>query len=214
LEAGEITIVVKRKQLWLIGLLLLTALAACGGNVPAATALPTNQIYQSNTAGGDLSFYYPAGWVVSTNNGQIIVANSQTAMDASAPSSGQFRIQMLPGPISAFGNFDAQTVPSAVIQYLLPRISTQGVQYSSSTDLTIGAYPASRAKASAGDGEGSITAVNMGNGIYNIVSASSAAGELAQFQPTLDAILATVLYSAPVVKPGQAAPAATAEAAG
>jgi hypothetical protein len=204
----------KRTWLWLVGLLLIAVLAACGSSSPAATAAPINQIFTGSTSGGTLSFNYPVGWVTTSNNGQIAVANSQAAMDAAAPSPGQFRFQMLAGPISVFEGLDAQTAPVAVIQYLLPKVSSQSLQYSAPTDLTIGTYSASRAQASASDGEGSITAVNMGNGIYNIVSAVSAGGELAQFQPTLDAILATVIYNALAARPGQSSPAATPEASG
>ncbi len=205
----------KRYWLWLAGVLMITLLAACGGggNAPAATAAPVNQNYQGSTTGGNIAFNYPVSWATTSLNGQIAVANSQTALNAPTPSSGQFRFQMLVGPISVFDGLTAQSTPRDVLQYLLPKIGAQGVQYSSPVDMTVGTYSASSVQASANDGQASIVAVNMGNGIYNIVSAVSASGELAQFQPTLNAILATVTYNVPAPSQ-QNAPAATSEAQG
>src|SRR5690242_4666638 len=135
----------KHKSLWLAGFWLTALLAACGGNAPAATAAPMGQNFQTSTTGGSVAFNYPVGWVTSILNGQIAVANSQAALDASVPSSGQFRFQMLAGPISVFDGLTAQSTPHDVIQYLLPKIGTQGIQYSAPTDFNIGIYTASSA---------------------------------------------------------------------
>ncbi len=205
----------KHKWLWLAGLLGICLLAACGGNAPEATAVPVSQNFQSEATGANVAFNYPTGWAASVSNGQILVANSQAALEATGPAAGQFAIRMLVGPISVLGGLTAESSAHDVILFFKTSLATTGVTFGDPLDMTIGSFSASRVQGSSTDGDGSITAVNMGDGIFNIASVVSAPGEMKQFEATLNAILATVSYQpiAPADSP-DTAPAATTEASG
>jgi hypothetical protein len=205
----------KHKWLWLTGLLVAILLAACGGTTVQGTPAPVDQSFSSEATGGNITFNYPSGWVANVTNGQIVIANSQAAVAAASPSSGQFLIRMLVGPVSVITGLDAQSTAHDVILYFKNSLATKGVTFGDPINLTIGNFGASRLQASSSDGDGSITAVNMGQGMYNIASVTSASGEMKQYEATLDAILATVSYQpvAPADSP-DAAPAATSEASG
>lgn len=205
----------KHKWLWLTGLLVIFLLAACGGTAVQGTPAPITQNFQSEATGGNVAFNYPTGWIATVSGGQIVVANGQAAVDAPSPSSGQFLVRMLVGPVGVLAGLDAQSSANDVILYFKNTLASQGVTFGDPVDLTIGSFSASRVQASSSDGDGSITAVNMGSGMFNIASAVSASGEMKQFEATLNAILATVSYQpvAPADSP-DISPAATTEASG
>jgi hypothetical protein len=52
------------------------------------------------------------------------------------------------------------------------------------------------------DGQGTIIALNLGAGVYALVSANTAPGELAKFEPTMNAIIDSIRYTAPETTPG------------
>jgi hypothetical protein len=202
----------KSKKLWLLGLLISVLLAACGGNAPAATAEAVTQNFETAAVGGKVTLNYPAGWVTTVNNGQITVANSQAAIDAASPASGQFKIKLVVGPIAAVSGLGEDSTSQQIIKFFAAPI---GISFSEPTDLSIGSFTASRVGGSLSDGQATITAVDMGGGIYDVASAVSAPNEMNQFEATLNAILATVTYTPdhPADTPLDT-PAATTEASG
>lgn len=194
---------------------LVAFLSACaGGNSATGTPAPVNQDFQTTTTDGVIALRYPSGWVTNIVNGQIIVANSPAAMDAASPAGGQFVARMVIGPINVISGLSTESTSREVIQFFAASLATTGIKFSDPVDVRIGTYGASRIAGSSSDGDGSITAVNMNEGIYNIVSAVSAAGEMAKFEQTLWTILATLTYTPPDPNTLQETPIATAEASG
>jgi hypothetical protein len=196
-------------------IVLIALLSACTGNSAATgTPAPANQDFQTSITGGEIALRYPSGWVTTVVNGQIIVANSQAALDAASPSGGQFVARMVVGPIKVLSGLSETSTSHEVIQFFAASLATTGIKFSDPTDLRIGTFTASRIAGNSSDGDGSITAVDMNQGIYNIVSVVSAAGEMGKFEQTLWNILASVTYTPPVQTGPQEVPIATAEASG
>jgi hypothetical protein len=185
----------KRNGLWLAGLLLVVLLAACGAGAVAPTATPVYQTFQTSAIGANVAFSYPEGWVALVDKGQIVVANSSAAVQSASPQSGQFIIRMVIGPISVISGLSPSSTAQEVVQFFVKSIGSTGVTFGDTADLTLGAYSAARVAVSSSDGQGNITAVSMGDGIFNIASVVSANGELKQYEPVLDTILASLVYS-------------------
>jgi hypothetical protein len=188
---------------WLILALLAVALAACtnpGSSGVSGTAAPLTETFTS--ADGTVSFQYPSGWQVTERILQISIATSQEALEANSPTPGQFAARMLLGPAAAVSGLTTDSTPVEVVNQFITLLGEQdGTTFNPTSEITVGDRPAARVDGSAADGQGVLIAVNMGDGIYNIVSATSAPGELAQFEPTLLAILASVAYREPAVTP-------------
>lgn len=189
---------------WLIIALLVIALAACttagDSSGVSGTAAPLTESFTSGD--GTVSFQYPSGWQVTEFIRQISIATSPEAVEATSPTPGQFAARMLLGPIAAVSGLTTESTPVEVVNNFMSVVGGQdGTTFNPTSEITVGSRPAARVDGSAADGQGVLIAVNMGDGIYNIVSATSAPGELAQFEPTLLAILESVTYSEPAVTP-------------
>lgn len=186
-------------------LFLALLLAACAPTPPAApTPLALSETFR--TADGLVTLRYPAGWYISEISGQITLATTQAAAEASAPARGQFQMRMIIGPISAINGLSAQSTPRQVIEFFAATLSGQGVSFSAPTEFAVGRYSAARVEGASADGQGVVLAVSLQNGIYNIASATSFLGEMTPFEPTLRAILESVSYGDPAATPEPGAP--------
>lgn len=184
-----------RSTLAIITGLLLAACAAAPA--PAATPTPLGQVYTAPD--GRLSFQYPLGWVVAGEPTQIQLANSRMALTATRPRPGQFQARITAGPIAARPGLTAEATPRQVVDSFVAAIQ-QGMDaptFGEPADVLIGALPAGRVEATTADGQAVLLAVNLGGGIYAIVSGVAAPGELAAFEPALLAIIQTLVYTLP-----------------
>jgi len=202
------------RRIWFLMLTLALLIAGCGGTATSSTPTPLPLTETFTTIDGSITFQYPAGWFVSELTGQITIAPTQASAEAVTPAPGQFQSRMIVGPISVVTGLAAESTPREVIEFFAQTLSGQGVTFSDPLEITIGTYSAARVEGTAADGQGVVMAVNMGNGNYNIVSATSAAGEMARFEPILRAILATMVYTPPPAAPSEIVPEATVEASG
>lgn len=193
--------------------LMVVVMAGCGGAANSTpTAAPLGETFTSSDE--SLTFKYPAGWFVSEIFGQVTVATTQAAAEAAAPAPGEFQTRMIIGPINAVAGLVPESTPRQVIEFFSESLSTQGVTFSEPTELTLGTYPAARVEGVAADGQGIVMAVNIGDGNYNIVSATSAQGEMGRFEPILHLILESVVYRPPAPATSEVVPEATVEASG
>lgn len=184
-----------RLNRWWIAVLL-SLLTACGGGgaiVPTPLALTQNFISEDSS----ISFQYPADWIARVVAGQITIANSAAAADAEVPAPGQFQTRMIIGPIAAVSGLSAGTAPLEVVKFFADSLGGSGITFSTPGEITIGQRRAARVEGIGTDGQGIIMAVDMGNGIFNIISASSSPGEMSRFEGTLDSILETMVYVQP-----------------
>lgn len=174
-------------------LLIALILAACGS--PSGSPTPAALGKTLAAEDGTFSFQYPDGWYAQVIAGQVTIASSQAAAENSFPTPGQFVARMFTGPISAVAGLTDQSTPTEVLQRFAESLGD--LQFGTPADLTIGPHPAARIEGSSPEGQGIILALNLGSGHYGIVSAVSAPGEMAQYEPTLLTILATLQYQPP-----------------
>ncbi|MBL8155834.1 MAG: hypothetical protein JNM70_16750 [Anaerolineae bacterium] len=174
-------------------LIIALLFAACGS--PTGSPTPSALGQTLTAEDGTFSFQYPTGWYAQVISGQVTIANNQTAAENSFPTPGQFVARMFTGPISAVAGLTDQSTPTEVLQRFAESLGD--LQFGAPADLTIGPYPAARVEGSSPEGQGIILALNLGGGHYGIVSAVSAPGEMAQYEPTLLSILATLQYQPP-----------------
>lgn len=167
-------------------------LTACAGAASPATALPLTQTFQSGDE--SVTLKYPDGWIAQDLLGQVTVANGQAALDAASPAPGQFQARLFTTPVSAIEGLSAEATPRDVLQFFAESLSTSGVTFSAPTDLTVGTRPAARIEGTGTDGQGVVLALNVGDNNYAFVSAISAPGEISRFEPTLLAILDSLVY--------------------
>ncbi|MBL8163374.1 MAG: hypothetical protein JNJ61_15410 [Anaerolineae bacterium] len=193
----------------LVCIILLALLLAACTPPPAAAPTPPAPLALTETfrtADGLVTLRYPAGWYASEITGQITIATTQTAAEAASPARGQFQMRMIVGPISAINGLAADSTPRQVLEFFAQTLAGQGVTFNTPAEFTLGSYNAARLEGSSADGQGTVMAVNLQNGIYNIASATSFLGEMTQFEPTLRAILESVTYGAPDATPEPSAP--------
>jgi hypothetical protein len=177
-------------------LMALAFLAACS-SAATSTPAPLSQTFASSDSG--IMLQYPAGWVASDLMGQVVIANMQAAVDAVVPAPGQFQARLFGTPISAINGLNADASPRQVIDFFASSLSTSGVTFNSATELTIGDHDAARLEGNGTDGQAVVLVMNVGNGNFVFASATAAPGELAQYEPTLQAILKTLTYTTPVI---------------
>lgn len=182
-----------RKVRCLISLFSLSvALVACAGAAAPAAPLPLTQTFQSSD--GTTSLHYPAGWVAQELLGQVTIATSQAAVDAPAPTPGQFQVRLFATPINAIQGLPVGATPRDVLQFFAESLSTSGVMFNESSAFNIGERPAARLEGSGVDGQAVVLAADLGGGNYVFASATAAPGEIARFEPTLLAILDSFTY--------------------
>ena len=168
-------------------------ISGCSGNAGPATPLPLTQSFQSTDNGVALN--YPDGWVAQDLLGQVTIANAQAALDAVTPAPSQFQARLFATPLTAIQGLKADAAPRDVLQFFADSLSTSGVTFSTPTDLTIGARAASRIEGVGADGQAIVLALNLDDGNYVFVKATTAQGEMPRFEPTLLAILASLTYT-------------------
>jgi hypothetical protein len=179
--------------------LFIGLLAACASSA-ATTPEPLTQSFRSSD--GTIMLQYPAGWTVSDQAGQVVIANSQAAVNAVVPAPGQFQARMFGTPISAIANLNPSATPRQVIDFFADSLSTSGVTFNSASELTIGdRHDAARLEGSGTDGQAVVLVVGMGNGIFLFVTATTAPGELSRFEPTLQSIVSSVVYTPLIITP-------------
>lgn len=173
-------------------------LAGCAAApAPVATPTPLGRVYTAPD--GQLSFQYPSGWVVAGEPTQLQLANSPQALTATQPRPGQFQARITAGPIAARPGLTADATPRQVVESFVTAIR-QGLDaptFSEPVELTIGAWAASRVEAASADGQAVLLAVDLGDGIYAIVSGVAAPGELAAFELALRSVIETLVYTLP-----------------
>jgi hypothetical protein len=177
-----------------VALLLLLMSSGCGAAGGAIStpveALPLTRPFFSED--GTIAFQYPEDWYAMVVSGQITVANNQMAAETSLPTSGQFVARMFVGRIDAVGGLESGASPLSAVQLFAQSVGD--IQFGAAQELVIGTSPAARIDGTGPDGQAVIIAADMGNGIYNVVSGLSAAGELGRYDATLLAIIASVNY--------------------
>jgi hypothetical protein len=127
--------------------------------------------------------------------GQVSIGNSQAALDAATPAPGQFQARLFGTPVSAIQGLQADATPNDVLGFFAESLSTSGVTFNKSSELTIGDHPAARIEGSGTDGQAIVLAVDLGGGNYVFATATSAPGEIPNFESTLLAILQSLTYT-------------------
>jgi hypothetical protein len=184
-------------------LFILAMLAACSSaatTTPTPTALALSQSITS--ANGTVTLSYPTGWAASAESVVIKVGNTTDVLNAPAPAAGQFQMRIATGPIDALPDVPADATARNILNHFIKGISSSALTLGAANDITIGSHSAARVDVTAKDGQGTIIALNLGAGVYALVSANTAPGELAKFEPTMNAIIDSIRYTAPETTPG------------
>jgi hypothetical protein len=163
---------------------------------PAAVELTQDFVSED----GAFTFKYPQGWVHGTENGAIVVANTQAALDnvngEGVP--GQIAVMIWPTTAAvaeAFGSPPEAKTHQEVLKALLakgnhPKFTQEP------TDTSVGDKPATRMMTQTGGRDTLMLFVDTGPGNVSAVLAGATVGELPQFEPTVLAIAATLSYGA------------------
>jgi hypothetical protein len=189
MRIGQFNRLLKLLTTLTIGLVL----AGCAGAAAPATPAPLTQNFQSGD--GTITFNYPDGWIINDAPGLVTIANGQAAIEAEVPAPGQFQARLFTTPISAIEGLGVAATPRDVLQFFADGLSTSGVTFNAPADLNIGTRAAARIEGSGTDGQALVLAMNLDNGNYAFVSAISAPGEISRFEPTLLAILNSLVYT-------------------
>jgi hypothetical protein len=192
-----------RTRLPFITTLILLVLAACSSGTPTAPTPTALALTQSiNSANGTVTLSYPAGWAASAESVVIKVGNTADVLNAPAPAAGQFQMRVATGPVDALPDVSADAKPRDILTHFTKGIASSALTLSAVGDVTIGSHSAARVDVTAKDGQGAIIALNLGDGIYALISANSAPNELAKFEPSMNAIIDSIRYTAPEATPG------------
>ncbi|MGQ9850389.1 MAG: WD40 repeat domain-containing protein [Aggregatilineaceae bacterium] len=154
---------------------------------------PLTQKYAS--AAG-LSYSYPAGWEVQEEVGVSILTNSLAALQEDSPPPGVVAAMIIePLAIGSLVLDLEDTSPASVAMALASQLTLSESVEAQPESLTVGGQPAVRLASTAEVGDVLIFALDIGADMPVTVVAIAAAGELAQFEPTLRAVMETIEYA-------------------
>ncbi|GIL13042.1 MAG: hypothetical protein BroJett038_17620 [Chloroflexota bacterium] len=184
-----------------------TPLSAAATATPAPTAEPVvvdgielDAVFVS--ADGTIRLNYPAGWLVQEAQGQIYMVNTPDALTTEGPQvqPGHFLVNILFGTASDLPGVSAGAAPLVFIGALADLINARaasGGQLGEPEAITIGTRDAARVEGPSANGRTVIIVLQMADDFYAVAFGSSAPDDLEQHEPTLRAILGTLVYSAP-----------------
>jgi hypothetical protein len=204
--------------------LLIIVLAACAAN-PVATPNPTTLDQTYTSADGALTFNYPTGWAVREEAEQVFLATNDQLLQSTGASAtatpGQFAIGIIVFASNRVPGLSEDAAPLDVLSAFAPFLSgaseaaedPSAATFGQSTEITVGSRRAARAEGSSGADQTLLVVLELQPGVFSIIGANSAPGELARFEPTLLAIAQTMQYAEPAVEATDAPqPETTAEA--
>ncbi len=182
-------------------LLVLVFAASCrtGVTVSDSGAIETSPVLNMTYASGDgkLAFNYPTDWSIREESGQVLIGNSTAALDDTASDAtttpGEFKGGIAIVQASRIQGLPQNAGPRDVLNVFIQSLSSETPI--APTDTTIGSRPAARAEFSDATGQVVLYSLEVQPGIYALISAGSATGELATYEPTLLAIAASIRYS-------------------
>jgi len=205
-------------RILVLGLLMLAvavAAASCGGvTVSDSGAIETGPVLNMTYASGDgkLAFNYPADWSIREESGQVLIGNSTAALEDTTSDAtttpGQFKAGISILQASRIQGLPLNPGPRDVLNRFTQSLSSQTPI--APADTTIGSRRAARAELSDNTGQVVLYTLEVQPGVYALITAGSARGELGSYEPTLLAIADSIRYSprGDVLAP----PAATEEA--
>lgn len=199
-------------RLMILALLLLTGiLTACNaaGDTPPPPVVDPDSVDIStielpkdfndeNLIGDTLSLRYPEDWHRGGNVETILLATSRELVftdEAAAIPSGDAGASIV-----AFRKDMAQTMvdgdltPSSLLETFTGTLRSETASFSEPQMFTLGGNPAARASGSDASMDGLIMVMETDDA-YILLIGSTARGELAQFEPTMRAILSSVTYT-------------------
>ncbi len=109
-------------------------------SISVSTALAQDGDTLTYTGHG-LTFSYPADWSVDEMEGQVMVASSENALNASELEAGESRASfILPTFLDQVG-LEATSPPAEVLETILPFLTEQGQAYEDPTEMEMGTNP-------------------------------------------------------------------------
>lgn len=180
-----------------IGLVLMLAIAGCGGDDKKdddgdASKTDLSQTHESPTG---LSVKYPEGWAASEEQGMIQLATSEDLINAETIGDGQVGIIVFdPAMVSAMaGGADS---PADILTAFGQMMGDEG-DFGDVTETKIGDYDGARVNVSDDATEGFMTAFEVNDSDIVIANVVTAKDQLDEHEATALDILGTVSYTAP-----------------
>lgn len=150
---------------------------------------------------GALTFDYPEGWMVQGNSNQVVISNSQAALPSGSggPASGQFFASVVIAPVLDTPGLSAEANALQVLEVYSEFFAadSEGAAFGEATTFTLNSNSAARAEnIGSNTNQSAVIAFDLGNEIFAVAVAVAAPGELANYEPTLQAILGSMNYTA------------------
>ncbi len=150
------------------------------------------------TADGTFSFAYPAGWLPVESDGAVVLFNGTDVSLEQLMQPGQLFLLM---DIIDKAEFEGLTLDPTPVGFLILLDEFSDVDIQNPTEIEINGLPAARAESQGISEEGLIIVMDGGPDALIYISAVSAEGEMAQFEPTILDIAASVVYTPPESTP-------------
>lgn len=197
----------------LLGLFLSVLLILAGVLISGCQSNPTNNPITANSVttpelsrnfisdDGALTFDYPEGWTVQGNSNQVVISNSQTALPSGSggPASGQFFASVVIAPVLDTPGLSAEANALQVLEVYSEFFAadSEGAAFGEAGTFTLNSKSVARAEnIGSNTSQSAVIAFDLGNEIFAVAVAVAAPGELANYEPTLQAILGSMNYTA------------------
>ncbi len=179
---------------WHRALLGLVLVAAVLLTTPLAAAQePLTQKFTS--ADGSLTYSYPAGWTVQEDVGMAVLTNNPAALEEDVPPPGVVAAVIVQPLALNSLLYDLQDTSLAGIVTELAKLLIGVGEVEQPTALMIGERQAVRLPLVTDFGEALVFGLDVGADLPVVLVALAASGELAQFEPTLLAVLESIQYT-------------------
>ncbi len=169
-------------------------------STPEVTDPALTQTFTSNE--GLLSFRYPADWLVGQlPSGVVFIASSEATASrtTNALAPGQFDTSLF---IVSGADLTGQAGTTTVVD-VLTGLATFLTEQSATTtfnavrNITLGQRSVARTDGSNGTNDVLLLVIELGDDAFLVAFASSAVGEMTEFEPILRSIITTVVYNTP-----------------
>lgn len=161
--------------------------------IPNVTAANLTQTFAAATSG--LRFNYPLGWEARESSGTVILVNTSEFFTATALEWGAGQFGMIiytPAFLGTINVVDNGDLNAALIAFLAASGSTEG--YSLPASVNAPGLTILRTDSSSGATQRTVWALRLPNNTLLIVEGVAGTGQLAQFEPTMLAVLSTAVY--------------------
>lgn len=188
----------RRSFLLLVVVLLSLVLVACGGdtNSGGGSAVTLSQTFSAEDSA--IGFKFPEGWITNNAFGQVTLASSQAALDATEPIAGAMIVNFLVAPTADIAGLAENATPTDVLNVFRSFMEGEDAPtFGDVSELKVGNMDAAQISGSDDKTDAIVYVVKVADDAYVVIVGGTPKGEMGNYEATLKAVIESITYTAP-----------------